>query len=198
MIAWLFVFMLGFTVGALLSWLYTRYMECPAAMHRPPGPEMEQVDVALREQDGRLEVYVQGRWYTSARGLPEKVLHHMQRRSLQWLRWLKAGDQLYHREAARTGSPPVAVSTAREAPDTARMYAQIEARARRLLAAQGVQVLLRLIPKGPGVQIQVGEQHYNSVEEIPDERVREALREAARSWEADLKRKMTRPQGPNP
>ena len=187
--AWLFVFALGFAVGALLSWLYTRYVECPALASRP-AEGLEAVDVALRERRGRLEVYSQGRWYGEAKKVPEEVLHHMQRRSLQWLRWLKAGETVAYAPGrpAPARTPP-RESPASEEPDPARMYAQIEVRARQLLGQRGLRVLLRLVPQGPGVVIRVNDQVYQRVDDIPDPRIREVLREAVRSWEADLRRK---------
>ncbi len=182
----LFIFMLGFTLGALASWWVTWNWECPKKQQAGPGVE-EGFDMALRiPEHGPFEVYFQGRWYRDARALVPAAFQRIQQMSFRLLRWLDEAERpRYVTEADlrtsrgfKSAATPTTAVTGLE-----RMHEEIDELVRRKAREMGITVPVRIASAGHTVVIWVGDAKYERLADIPDEEVRRLIRAAVQEWE---------------
>jgi len=191
LLGWAFVFMLGFTVGALVSWWFTLYWECPKRYAREDTPEEQAFDIALRVPEDRdLEVFYQGRWYQQSRQLLPNAFQQVQRLSLRLLRWL---DEAERPQYATTSTPsrrptPTAASPKGKT-GLERMHEEIDRLVQRKAREMGIETPIRIMAEGTAVVIWVGAEKYARLTDIPDPRIQSLIQEAVREWEDEWQRR---------
>ena len=191
LLGWAFVFMLGFTVGALVSWWFTLYWECPKRYARQDTPKEQAFDMALRVPEDRdLEVFYQGRWYQQSHQLLPNAFQQVQRLSLHLLRWLDEAERpRYAKEGATPRRPtPTAVSPKGKT-GLERMHEEIDRLVQRKAREMGIETPIRIMAKGTAVVIWVGTEKYERLTDIPDPRIQSLIQEAVREWEDEWQRR---------
>lgn len=190
-LGWAFVFMLGFTVGALVSWWFTLYWECPKRYTRKDATEEQAFDIALRVPEGRdMEVFYQGRWYQQSRQLLPHVFQQVQRLSLHLLRWLDEAERpRYVQESAPSKHPTSAAGSPKDKTGLERMHEEIDRLVQRKARAMGIETPIRIMAMGTTVVIWVGREKYERLTDIPDPRIQFLIQDAVREWEDEWQRR---------
>ncbi len=191
-LGWAFVFMLGFTVGALVSWWFTLYWECPKRYARTEAEDKDAFDMALRVPEGQgLEVFYQGRWYQQSRQLLPPAFQQIQRLSLRLLRWLDEAERPQYAQEdtlpRRPGTPaphPPSAKTGLE-----RMHEEIDHLIQRKAQEMGIDTPIRIMAAGTAVVIWVGTEKYERLTDIPDPRIQSLIQDAVREWEDEWQRR---------
>ncbi len=182
----LFLFMFGFTVGALLSWWVTWYWECPKKHQARTEGENQEFDMALRaSEQGMFEVYFEGRWHQEARTLVPSAFQQLQQMSFRLLRWLDEAERLRYasREDLRPKRSPLPASASATPTGLERMHEEIDQLVQRKAREMGITVPVRIASAGHTVVIWVGDEKFERLADIPDEQVQRLIRAAVQEWE---------------
>ncbi len=187
-LGWAFIFMLGFVVGALLSWWVTLYWECPRRYSQTPAQEQE-YDVALRLPEAQnMEVFYQGRWYQDARQLMPEAFQHLQRLGFRFLHWLDQADKPKYASSQPARPRRTSAQPAATLPGLDRMPEEIDRRVREKARARGLETPIRITAQGSAILIWVGNTRYERLADVPDPEIRALIREAVKEWEEQWRR----------
>ncbi len=195
-LAWAFVFMLGFTVGALVSWWFTLYWECPKRYAQENTPS-DAFEVALRMPENQdLEVFYQGRWYQQARHLMPPAFQRIQRLGFRLLRWLDEAERPQYAQEAMTRQRRPSTTSTGSGTKTGleRLHEEIDELVQKKAREQGISTPIRIVATGTAVTIWVGGEKYERLTDIPDTRIQAVIQDAVREWEEEWQRRWRRRQ----
>jgi len=153
------------------------------------------VSLYIDPDSGHLVVRRRGRFLASSYGLPPDEKEEMKRMAEAWLVWLGCKTELDPKPPVSKPAVIAPVSaatqlnggvTAAPAPEQASIVAQINAVVQELLpespyADKSIQLVER--PGCTGVDVWIGSQRYEGIEDVADPGIRAFLQGAVKTWE---------------
>ncbi len=166
-----------------------------------PGPPLaEGLQVTTDPAQGhRLVVGIDGALYLRYDAMSAEHRRRLRTYLMQVRDWMEStrGDLPLEPARAKPSTAPQELRVQRNAAKAQDMVAGIDAILQGKLKAAGVRAAVKIMRdwRGTGAVILVNGVRYDAVAEIPDETVRQLLREAAQEWESLQRKKKPFPKG---